>query len=111
VQHEGLLLLAFKALQALPVVRGAERSGHQGLRLAAGKQRRPVRARQNAGFDADLTNFVKRAAIRTNAILGNLLAEDPLAHQLVIGAQLLLGIRIVGWEILHQLRLDVLDEA
>ena len=96
VEHEVLFLLALIALQALAVVGGAQRGGNQGLRLAAGKERRAVRAGQNAGLDGDLANLVEGAAIGTDAILGHLLAEDPLAQMLVIVRQLLLGRGIVG---------------
>ena len=52
VEHEVLFLLAFVALQALAVVGRAQRCRNQGLRFAARKQRRTMRARQNAGLNA-----------------------------------------------------------
>ena len=110
VQHEGLLLLAFIAFQPLAFVGGAQRGRHQGLRLAAGKQRRAVRAGQNAGLDGDLANLVEGAAVGPDALLGHLLAEDPLAQLLIVVGQLLLGARIVGGQLGGQLVLDRLDQ-
>ena len=79
MQHEALGRLArIEQLDALLVVLGAERDGHQRLRFAARKQRRAVRARQHAHFAGDLADFVERAAIRTAVRLQHLVAEDAL---------------------------------
>ena len=110
VEHEVLPLLAFVAFQPLAVVGGAQRCGNQCLGFAAGEQRRAVRAGQNAGLDGDGANLVEGAAVGTDAVLGHLLAEDPLAQMLVIGGQLLLGCGIVGGKPGGQLVLDLLDQ-
>ena len=110
MQHEVLPLLAFVALQPLPVVGCAQRRRNQRLRLAARKQRRTVRPRQHAGLNRDGPNLVERAAIGPDALLGHLLAEDALAQVLVIVRQLLLGCRIVGRQFGGQLVLDLLDQ-
>ncbi len=95
VEHEVFLLLAFVGLQALAVVGGAQRGRDQCLRLAACKERRTVSARQHARFNGDRANLIECTAIWPNAILGDLLTEDPLAQMLVVGSQLLFGGRIV----------------
>ena len=112
VQHEALLLLALEGLQALRVVACAQGRRYQRLRFAAGEERRAVRAGQNADFDGDGTNFVECTAVGTDALLGDLLAEDVLAQSLVVFRELLLRVRnflTVG----HpgcQLVLDLLDQ-
>ena len=53
VQQEGFLVGALQRVDELLVFAGAERGDDDGLRLAAGEQRRTVRARQEAGFDND----------------------------------------------------------
>ncbi len=90
VEHEVFLLLAFVALEALPVVGGAEGGGDQGLGFAAGEERGTVGAGQNAGLDADGADLVEGAAIGTDAFLRDLLAEGALAEKLVVGGELLL---------------------
>ena len=58
----------------------------------------------------DGANLVEGAAVGTNAVLGHLLAEGPLAQMLVVGGQLLLGGRIVCRKLGSQLVLDLLDQ-
>ena len=84
MQHEALGsgFAGLEQLDALLVVLGAQRDGHQRLGLAAGEQRRAVRARQDAGFDGDGTDLVEGAAIRTAMILDHLVAEDALPERL-----------------------------
>ena len=48
VQHEMLAVLAFERVDDLLVLAGAERGDDERLGLAAGEQRRAVRARQHA---------------------------------------------------------------
>ena len=114
VKHEGLLLLAFIALQPLSIVLGAECGRNQGLGFTACKQRRAVHAGQNFGLDGDFTNLVEGAAIGTDPLLGHLLAEGALAEQFIIVRQLLLGgwIRalLVGGQFGHEFVLDLLHE-
>ena len=50
VQQERLLVRPLQRVDPLLVLAGAERGDHQRLGLAAGEQRRAVRARQDAGF-------------------------------------------------------------
>ena len=75
MKHEGLLLLAFVALQPLPVIRGAQSGCNQRLCFTARKECRAVNTRQNAGLNRDFANLVECAAIGTNTILRHLLAE------------------------------------
>ena len=77
MQHEALGGFArLQQFDALLVVLGAERHRDQRLGFAAREQRRTVGARQDAGFDGDLADFVERAAIGTAVILQHLVAED-----------------------------------
>jgi hypothetical protein len=80
VQHERLLLLAFVAFKTLPIIGGAEGGSDQSLGFAAGEESGAVGAGQNAGFDADLANLIEGATVGTDAIDGDLLAEDALAR-------------------------------
>jgi hypothetical protein len=43
-----------------------------------------VHAGQNLGLDGDFANLVEGAAVGTNALLGDLLAEGALAQKLVV---------------------------
>ncbi len=110
MQHEVLALLAFIAFQALTVVSRAQGSGDQSLRFAARKQCRTVRAGQNARLDADGANLVEGAAVRADAVFGDLLAEDALTEVLVVGSELLLGRRIISGQFGRELVLDLLDQ-
>ena len=83
VQHEALGGLAgLQQFDALGVVLGAQREGHQGLGFAAGEQRRAVGSRQHAGFDGDLADLIEGAAIRTAVVLQHFVAEDALLEGL-----------------------------
>ena len=63
VHVERLLPVAEQRVELLLVVLGAERDGDQRLGLAAGEQRRAVRARQHAGLDRDRADLVGAAAV------------------------------------------------
>ena len=89
VQHEAALLLAFVALHALRVVGGAERGGDERLGFAAGEERRAVHAGEHAGLDGDLADLVEGAVVGADAVVEYLLAEDLLAEELVVLAELL----------------------
>src|SRR5207253_7294575 len=67
-----------QAIEILHVLRSAERRGHQGLRFAARKERRTVRARQPTDFNRNRANFGEAAAIGTAAVVENIIAEDAL---------------------------------
>ena len=84
MQHEAFFGFAFEAFQALHVVAGAKRRGDQSLRFAAGEDGAAVSARQNAGFDPDVADFIEGARIRTAFLVDHLLAENALAQRLVI---------------------------
>ena len=103
VQHEAALLLALVALHALCVVGGAERGGDERLGFAAGEERGAVHAGEDAGLDRDLADLVEGAVIGADAVVENLVAEDLLAEQLEVLAELLGSIRIIGRELFLQL--------
>src|SRR5204863_3831727 len=63
VQEELLLRFALVLLDDLGVAPRAERDRGQGLGLAAGEDRRAVRARQHADVDLDAADFVERAPV------------------------------------------------
>ena len=79
VQHERLAALAFERVDDLRIAAGAERGGDQRLRLAAGEQRRTVRARQHADLDGDRTHGAQIAAVDAR-----LAVEDALAHDVAL---------------------------
>ena len=84
MQHEVLFLLALEVLETLHVVGGSQSGRNKRLCFTAGKDCGTMRARKHTGFDCDIANLVKLAAIGTNAIFRYLLAEQTLAQHLVI---------------------------
>ena len=77
VQQERFLVGALQRVDPLLVLAGAERGDDQRLRLAAGEQRRAVRARQHAGLGHDRAHGLEVAAV--DALAG---VEDVPAHDL-----------------------------
>ena len=63
MEQEPLFPRPFEAVDILLVFARAERRNDQRLRLAACKERRAVRARQDADFGKDRTNRCQIAAI------------------------------------------------
>ena len=63
VQHELLVGVADERVDLLLVRRGAQRGHRQRLGLAAGEQRRAVRARQQADLAGDRPDVVQPAAV------------------------------------------------
>src|SRR5580698_4169487 len=110
MEHEVLLLLAFVALEPLPVIGCPQRRRNKSLRLSTREQRRAMSAWQHASLDADGTNLIEGTTIGTDAILGDLLAERTLDQVLVIRCQLLLGVGLVGGKFGSELVLDLLDQ-
>ena len=88
VQHEALLGFAFEAFEPLHVFAGAQRRRHQGLGLAARKDRRSVSPRQYAGLNPDLANLVEGAPVRTAFFVRNLFAEDAFAQNFEVFGKL-----------------------
>ena len=76
VQQERLLIGSLQSIDELFVLGGAERGDDQSLGLAAGKQRRPVGARQHADFRHDLPDSFDVAAIDALAGVENIPAHD-----------------------------------
>src|SRR5208283_3508497 len=95
VQHEALLGFAFKALETLHVVAGAERGRNQRLGLTTSEDRAAVRARENTGFDPNFADLVERAAVRTVLVIDYLVAENALTQDLVILLDLRLACIVV----------------
>ena len=63
MQHKAFRGLAAQVINDLLVALCPQRRDHKGLRFAAGKQRRTVRARQHGDTATDRTNISKTAAI------------------------------------------------
>ena len=82
MQHEVRIGQAFQPVDHLLAVAGAQRGGADRLRLAAGEQRRTMRARQEADHRLDRADLGGRAAVDAGAVL-----EDGTAHD--IGLDLL----------------------
>ena len=71
VQHELLEVHAGELLDALLVLGGAERGGHQRLGLAAGEERRAVDARQQPDLAGDLADVALAAAADAALLVGD----------------------------------------
>src|SRR6266487_7049773 len=93
VKHEALLGLAFESFQALHVIAGSERGGHQGLGFAASEDSGTMSTRQHADFDPDVANLIKGPAVRTPLLLDYRLAENSFTQRLVVSLQL--GLRLL----------------
>ncbi len=92
VQHEALAPVALQGIDDLRIARGAQRGGHQRLRLAAREQRRTMRARQYADPDGDRTDRLQVAPVDTR-----LAVEDAVANDLALEAEELIA-HLVGRE-------------
>ncbi len=82
VEQEALLVGAVERVDVLLVLAGAERRDHERLRLAAGEERRAVRARQHADLRQDRADGRHVASVDAAAVV-----EDVPAHHL--------GLRVV----------------
>ena len=78
MQHERLFALAGQAVDDLRIAPGAQRRDDQGLRLAAGEQRRTVGPRQHAGADVDGAHGLGVAAVDARMAVENLAAHQPI---------------------------------
>ena len=76
VQHEVLAALALERVDHLLVLPGAERGDAQRLRLAAGEQRRAMRARQHADLGDDRAHRLGVAAIDAQPGVEDGVADD-----------------------------------
>ena len=92
VQHEPPVDLAVDHLDLLLVVSGAERRGHQRLRLAPREHRRPVGAGQQPDIAGDRPDLVERAAVEALTALEDLVTQhlflERLEHALRVCAAL-----------------------
>ena len=75
-----LEILAGQAIQHLTLAGRAQRGHGQRLRLTTGEHGRAMHARQHAHFAPNRADFRHAAAVRTNALLDNLLAHDFLVQ-------------------------------
>ena len=113
VQEERLLVGPVQGVDPLLVLAGAERGHHQRLGLAAGEQRRAVRARQHADLGDDRTHRLHVAAVDALAGIEDVPAHDLGFDLLEDAADLLLGIgrvlRALRAEMRHDLGLGGID--
>ena len=96
MEHEALVGEALQPVDHLLGFLGAERRGHDRLRLAAGEQGRAVRARQEADHRLDRADGLGVAAVDAAAFLEDGRADDvgfEALHRLG-GDELLLRLRI-----------------
>ena len=82
MQQEALLVGAFQTVDELFILPGAERRHDEGLRFAAGKQRRAVRARQNAIPSAKLVEPSARRVRRSGTPVSRIFQRTTLACRL-----------------------------
>src|SRR5262245_12709183 len=78
MHHEALLRFAFKPVQPLHVLCGAERSGDERLSLTACEYGRAVCSGQHTRFYPDWSYCVELPSVRTFALAQNLVAKDLL---------------------------------
>ncbi len=113
VEHEALAVLGLlDRVDDLRVLGGAEGRGDQGLRLAAGEERRAVGAGQDAHLAGDRPDLVEAAAVEPVAVLEDLALEQLLAQPVVDGGERGLLLRLVLRDgrdvlVLHLLHLGV----
>src|ERR1700756_4772006 len=98
---------AFERVDDLLILPGPERRHAQGLRLAAGEERRAMRARQDADLDRDRPHGFGVAAVDTRLAFDDGAANDVLLELLeILAGERFLG--VVGEE-LGDLRLRRLE--
>src|SRR5829696_2836643 len=73
-----LALLEAERVETHLVTRRAERGDRVGLRLAAGEDRRAVRARPHPHLDPDVADLLRGAAVGTLLVHGDAAADGPL---------------------------------
>src|SRR5205823_4582914 len=80
--HVAALLLEGEVVDALPLLRGAEREGGEDLRLAAREQAGAVGTRVDADLDLDRPDLLGAAAVRAALVDGDLLPHEILVDRL-----------------------------
>src|SRR2546421_8460094 len=76
VHHEALAVLAGERVDDLLIAPGAERDGDERLGLAAGEERRTVRARQHTDAHGHWTHGARVAAVDARLAVEDLAAHD-----------------------------------
>src|SRR5205814_8736782 len=82
VVHVAALLLEGEVVDALPLLRGAERERRQDLRLAAREQAGAVGTRVDADLDLDRPDLLGAATVRAALVDGDLLPHEILVDRL-----------------------------
>ena len=95
MQHEVLAVLALQRVDDLLVLAGAERGDAERLGLAAGEQRRAMRARQDADLGDDRADGLGVAAVDAQAGVQDGVADD-VGFQVLERGLGLLGVEALG---------------
>src|SRR5581483_3023308 len=82
VVHVAALFLEGEVVDALPLLRGAERERREDLRLAAREQAGAVRARVDADLDLDRPDLLRAAPVGAALVDGDLLPDEVLVDRL-----------------------------
>jgi hypothetical protein len=103
VQHEVGARVGVQRVDDLLVLAGAQRGDHQRLGLAAGEQRRAMRARQHADFGDDRADGRTVAPVDAGAAADDVAAQDRRFELLEGSAQRLVGLVLLGKLRAHRL--------
>src|SRR4051812_35005619 len=82
VVHVAALVLEREIVDPLPLLGGAEGEERHDLRLPAGEEGRPVRARRDADLGVDLPDLVRGATVRATLVDRDLPADERLVDGL-----------------------------
>src|SRR5581483_10236600 len=82
VVHVAALFLEGEVVDALPLLRGAERERREDLRLAAREEAGAVGTRVDADLDVDRTDLLRAAPVRPALLDRDLLADEVLVDRL-----------------------------
>src|SRR3954454_1734450 len=82
VVHVAALVLEREVVDPLPLLGGAKREERHDLRLSAGEEGRPVRARRDADLGVDRADLVGGTTVRATLVDGDLLADELLVDRL-----------------------------
>src|SRR5205814_3867749 len=95
VVHVAALLLEGEVVDALPLLRGAERERGEDLRLAAREQAEAVSTRVDADLDVDRADLLRTTPVETALLDRDLLADEVLVDPLRRALHVLLRERVL----------------
>ena len=106
VVHVAAIRFQADAIDMLAFRQRCQRAEAHDLRLAAGEQASAVSAGKEADFAADRTDFVDTAAVRTNLVDGDHVADDFLDHFLCDFSDIIGVVRINVGKVFVNIRFD-----